>query len=228
MAELIKAGPQEAGYESGCWSALIIQDLILGRFGVEYHPHYICTLLNNMGFSFQKARFVSGHLDEETRIQWMTETWPKILSMASKLKAMVLFGDEASFAQWGSLSYTWAPKGHQPTIKTSGKRKGYKVFGLIDYFSGHFFYKAQTGRFNSESYACFLLEVLTQTNQHIILIQDGAKLRWTQSFGQESVPVKLQSSTPFHCQTGTSFEVTITSVRWIWLRPSSNTWAGVW
>jgi len=184
LAELIKAGPQEAGYESGCWSALMIQDLILRHFGVEYHPHYICTILHNMGFSFQKARFVSDHLDEATRIQWMTQTWPTILRMASKLKAMVLFGDEASFAQWGSLSYTWAPKGQQPTVKTSGKRKGYKVFGLIDYSSGRFFYKAETGRFNSESYACFLLEVLAQTTQHIILIQDGARYHTSKAMSQ--------------------------------------------
>ncbi|MFQ5874818.1 MAG: transposase [Dehalococcoidia bacterium] len=51
-------------------SALMIQDLIQRRFGVEYHPHYICTLLDNMGFSFQKARFVSDHLNEAARIQW--------------------------------------------------------------------------------------------------------------------------------------------------------------
>ena len=40
LAALIKAGPQAAGYPSGCWSATIIQDLIHRRFGVEYHPHY--------------------------------------------------------------------------------------------------------------------------------------------------------------------------------------------
>ena len=184
LAELIKAGPQQVGYESGCWTALMIQDLIQRRFGVEYHPHYLCTLLNNMGFSFQKARFVSDHLDEAARIQWMEQSWPKILSMAHKLKALILFGDEASFAQWGSLSYTWAPKCQQPTVKTSGKRKAYKVFGLIDYLSGRFFYKAHTGRFNSESYAAFLLDVLAQTNQHIILIQDGARYHTSKAMGQ--------------------------------------------
>jgi transposase len=60
-------------------------------------------------------------------------------------------------------------------VRTSGKRKGYKVFGLIDYFSGQFFYKAHAGRFNSESYAAFLLDVLSQTRHHVIVIQDGAR-----------------------------------------------------
>jgi len=175
LADLITAGPEAAGYTSACWSTPVICDLILTRFGVEYHPHYVCELLDALGFSFQKARFVSDHLDEAARQHWLTETWPEIRRVAQAKQAMILFGDEASFAQWGSLSYTWAPKGQQPTVKTSGKRKGYKVFGLIDFCSGRLFWKGQTDRFNAESYMAFLAEVLTQTEQHLLLIQDGAR-----------------------------------------------------
>lgn len=175
LAALITAGPEAAGYPSACWTTPVICDLILNRFGVEYHPHYLCTLLDELGFSFQKARFVSDHLDEAARQHWLTETWPAIRRVAQAKRAMILFGDEASFAQWGSLSYTWAPKGQQPTVQTSGKRKGYKVFGLIDFFSGRLFWQGQTARFNAESYMAFLAAVLTQTQQHILLIQDGAR-----------------------------------------------------
>jgi transposase len=175
LADLITAGPEAAGYPSACWTTPVICDLVLTRFGVEYHPHYLCELLDELGFSFQKARFVSDHLDEAAREHWLTETWPEIRRVAQEKQAMILFGDEASFAQWGSLSYTWAPKGQQPTVKTSGKRKGYKVFGLIDFFSGRLFWKGQTDRFNTESYMAFLADVLTQTEQHLLLIQDGAR-----------------------------------------------------
>lgn len=175
LAEWIKASPQEAGYTSGCWNTPMIQDLIQRHFGVAYHPHYLAMLLKNMGFSYQKARFVSDHLNETKRLEWRHTRWPKILRQAKQRKALLLFGDEASFAQWGSLSYTWAPKGQQPEVPTSGKRKAYKVFGLIDYFSGRFFYKAHAGRFNSESYKAFLLDVLAQTTHHVVVIQDGAR-----------------------------------------------------
>jgi transposase len=175
LAEWITASPQGSGYTSGGWNTPMIQDLIQRHFGVVYHPHYIATLLKNMGFSYQKARFVSDHLSEAKRLEWRQTRWPKILRQAKQRKALLLFGDEASFAQWGSLSYTWAPKGQQPEVPTSGKRKAYKVFGLIDYFSGRFFYKAHAGRFNSESYAAFLLAVLSQTTQHVVVIQDGAR-----------------------------------------------------
>jgi transposase len=181
LAALLKAGPQAAGYTSGCWNTPMIQDLIQNRFGVSYHPHYLATLLHNLGFSYQKARFVSDHLNEAKRLEWRRTKWPAILRQARQRKALLLFGDEASFAQWGSLSYTWAPTGEQPEVRTSGKRKGYKVFGLIDYCSGRFFYKAHEGRFNSESYAAFLLDVLSQTRRHVIVIQDGARYHTSQS-----------------------------------------------
>jgi transposase len=177
LAKLIERGPEKAGYDCGCWDTVLIQDLIYTRFGVEYNPHYVAELLKNMGFSYQKGRFVSDHLDKvaEAQKEWLEKTWPQIKQLAQKKGALILFGDEASFAQWGSLSYTWARKGQQPTVKTSGLRKGYKIFGLIDFFSGAFFYKGHTGKFNAESYQAFLSEVLAQTDQPIILIQDGAR-----------------------------------------------------
>ena len=153
----------------------MIQQLIYDRFGVLYNVFYIAQLLKNLGFSFQKAAFVSDHLDEHKRQEWRTKTWPQILRAANTKKALLLFGDEASFPQWGTLTYTWARRGQQPKVKTSGKRKGYKVFGLIDYFTGYFFYQGQDGRLNSAAYIAFLTRVLEQTTQPIILIQDGAK-----------------------------------------------------
>src|SRR5919197_4535018 len=203
LAEWIKASPQDVGYTSGCWNTPMVQDLIQRHFGVVYHPHYIATLLKNMGFSYQKARFVSDHLNEAKRLEWRHTRWPKILRQAKQRKALLLFGDEASFAQWGSLSYTWAPKGQQPAVPTSGKRKAYKVFGAIDYFSGRFFSKAQTGRFNSESYAAFLLDVLTQTTRHVFVIQDGARYHTSKAMGQffaahaaRLTPVQLPAYSP--------------------------------
>src|SRR3989442_8729723 len=77
--------------------------------------------------------------------------------------------------QWGSLSYTWARRGRQPEVPTSGKRKGYKVFGAIEYFSGRLFYQGIEGRFNSESYQAFLQMIMAHTTQHLFLIHDGAR-----------------------------------------------------
>ena len=175
LGQLIEEGPQAAGFESGCWNSILVRLLIEREFGVLYNRYYVCELLRNLGFSFQKARFVSDHLDEAARQAWMQVEWPRLLRAARQQHAKIMFGDEASFPQWGSLSYTWARCGQQPTIKTSGVRKGYKVFGLIEYFSGRFFYEATAGKFTSETYQAFLRRVLRETRGLVFLIQDGAK-----------------------------------------------------
>lgn len=187
LSELIDGGPEAAGYDFGCWTSALLKELIEERFGVSYSVYYIPELLDSLGYSYQRARFVSDHIEDvsESQEKWMNQTWPEIEQLAQAKEAMILFGDEASFAQWGSLSYTWSKKGQQPTVKTSGKRKAYKVFGLIDYLSGAFFYKTlDSGRFNSEGYAAFLEMVLSQTSQHLILIQDGARYHTSKAMQQ--------------------------------------------
>ena len=151
LVELIEAGPLVVGFETACWTSVLIRVLIWREFGGLYNRHYVCTLLHHLGFSFQKARFVSDHLDTATRLAWLEEKWPAILRAAKRRQGLILFEDEASFAQWGSLSDTWARRGQQPEVPTSGKRKGSKVFGAIEYFSGRLFYQGNLGASSEES-----------------------------------------------------------------------------
>ena len=184
LVELIEAGPLVVGCETACWTSVLIRVLIWREFGVLYNCQYVCTLLDNLGFSFQKARFVSDYLDAARRQAWLQEEWPTIVRAAKRCKGLILFEDEASFAQWGSLSYTWARRGHQPEVPTSGKRKGYKVFGAIEYYSGRLFSQGIEGRFTSESYQAFVQMILAHTHEHLFLIHDGARYHSSKSTQQ--------------------------------------------
>ena len=183
LVELLEAGPQVVGCETACWTSVLIRVLIWREFGVLYNCQYVCTLLHNLGFSFQKARCVSDHLDAVRRHAWL-RGWPMSLRAAKRRKGLILFEDEASFAQWGSLSYTWARRGQQPEVKTSGKRKGYKVFGALEYFSGRLFSQGIEGRFASDSYQAFLRTILAQTTAPLFLIHDGARYHTSQATTQ--------------------------------------------
>lgn len=177
LTQKLLAGPSECGYPSGVWNAALVAALIERDFKAHYHPRYVPSLLGHLGFSYQKARFVSDHLDPVRRAEWLEVEWPRLVKTAREQKALLLFGDEASFAQWGSLSYTWAIRGQQPVVATSGIRKAYKVFGMLDYFTGQLFYSGHTERFNAASYCEFLRSVLEQTPSHqkIMVVQDGAR-----------------------------------------------------
>ncbi len=67
LRRLIEAGPQAAGFSASAWRTLLIQHLILDRFHVLYNVFYLAQLLKDLGFSWQKAKFVSDHLDEAKR-----------------------------------------------------------------------------------------------------------------------------------------------------------------
>jgi len=49
--------------------------LIYDRFGVLYNVFSIAQLLKNLCLSYQKAAFVSDHLDEDKRQAWCTTIW---------------------------------------------------------------------------------------------------------------------------------------------------------
>jgi hypothetical protein len=162
----------------------MMPDLIQHRFGVAYHPHSLATLLHHLGFASQKARLVSAHRNAPKRLEWWQTTGPRSLRQARQRKALWLCGDEASCAQGGSLSSTWAPRGQQPAVLTSGQRKASKVLGLLDYCSGRFFFRGQPGRFHSESSAAFLLAVLAQTPPHVFVMQAGARYHTSRAMPQ--------------------------------------------
>ena len=65
LDEIIASNPVDVGYTGACWCTPMIQDLILQRFGILYSVNFISQLLKNMGFSYQKAKFVADHKDPE-------------------------------------------------------------------------------------------------------------------------------------------------------------------
>lgn len=142
---MIAEGPEIHGFSSAIWNCAMIAELILLKFSVCYNLNYLASLLKKVGLSYQKAHFISDRQDEEkyetAREVWLEETLPALIKKAKEEKAVVLFGDEVSFAMWGSLARTWAPIGQQPTVKTRGIRKGLKMFGSIDLGGGSFQYR---------------------------------------------------------------------------------------
>ncbi len=178
LYELIEQGPIACDFTCGIWTSSMIAVMIERAFGVTYHPRSVCRLLHQIGLTYQKAAFVSDKRDDEeherTRRRWEQETWPSIVKRARQLKAVILFGDEVSFAQWGSLCRTWAPRGKQPKVPTCGKRKGMKVFGVIEVAHGDFLSLECEGKFNGEASTRFLKVVLSRYSCPVILIEDGA------------------------------------------------------
>lgn len=178
LYQIVVDGPEKQGFDCGAWNSAMIATVIERKFKVKYNPRYVCSLLHALDLTYQKAKFVSDREDDKKhrkqRKQWDRTTWPAILQQARERNAVILFGDEVSFAQWGSLTRTWAPRGQQPVLKTSGKRKGLKMFGTIEFVGGDFEYMECDGKFQRATYMQFLKRLLRKYSCPILLVEDGA------------------------------------------------------
>lgn len=202
LKQIVLDGPQKAGFSRGTWTAAMIRDVIEKKYKVSFNPRYVCDLLKQIGLSYQKGKYISDKYDSEDRVLWKNETWPSIMQRAKQEEAVILFEDEVGFALWGSLGYTWGLAGKQPLVKTTGRRKNLKAFGVIDYFTGRFVFQTEENKLNSSSYINFLKKVLRRFSGKIILIHDGApyhKSKATKEFmdSQERLEtVRLPSYSP--------------------------------
>lgn len=84
-----------------------------------------------------------------------------------------MFEDEASFRQDPSLYQTWAPRGEQPRIATTGQRNTQKIFGAVALGEPRFHFQADTV-FNGATYTRFLGQLVQKyPGRRIILIHDN-------------------------------------------------------
>ena len=171
---MVEGDPQDFGYPGGCWNAAMVADLIKKRFGVVFSVKYLPQLLRRIGLSYRKAKFIAAKADPEKRNEWINSIWPALERKAKKSGSKIYFGDESSFALWGSLAYTWGKRGQQKLIPTNGNRKAIKVFGMIEYFSGKLVSQVVDQKLNGESYIEYLKLLLRSTRGRLFIVQDGA------------------------------------------------------
>jgi transposase len=124
VVALLEAGPQGVGGEPAWWTAVRIRVLRWRECGVLSNGQYVWTVRHNCGVALHKARLVADHRDAARRHAWLQEAWPRILPAATRRQGLILLEEEASCAQWGSCSDTWARRGQPPEVNTRGNRKG--------------------------------------------------------------------------------------------------------
>ena len=100
--ELSEAAPLVVGCETAGWPSGLIRVLLWRECGVLDHCQDGGTLLHNWGGAFQKARFVSEHLDTAKRLVGLQDPWPALGRAAKRCPGLILFEDETRFAPWGA------------------------------------------------------------------------------------------------------------------------------
>ena len=78
LVRILRAGPQNAGFDGQLWTGPRVAQVIEGSFGVKYHDHYIPSLLSSLGWSVQKPRQRAVERDDARVASWVANDWPRI------------------------------------------------------------------------------------------------------------------------------------------------------
>lgn len=78
LQQVIREGPQAAGFESGVWTARMVTELIRRKYGVKYHWKYVPRLLHRLGFSVQRPRKLLSRANHEAQAYWLKSKLPAI------------------------------------------------------------------------------------------------------------------------------------------------------
>lgn len=84
LTDIIDSGPSAYGLDTGVWTSVIIKEIIIDEFGVEYHPGHIRKLLKKIGFSVQRptTKLMGG--DPAAQRKWVRYTYPNLKKKPKK------------------------------------------------------------------------------------------------------------------------------------------------
>jgi transposase len=78
LYDMIEAGPEASGLDTGVWTSPIIAELVRRRFGVKYHPSQIRRILHKLGFSIQYPKQRLSLADKALQSLWIRQELPAI------------------------------------------------------------------------------------------------------------------------------------------------------
>jgi transposase len=177
LARIIEEGPDKAGLETGVWTATIVKSVVKARFGVSYGLRQIRRILRSLHFSFQLPRRSPAKADPKKQEEWTERELPKIKKRVRSDGGVLMYEDEASFQQSGSLTHTWCVVGRGCEVMSFPTRKSIKTFGAIRIDEDpQWHFRFEKDKFNSDSFIGLLNQLIRQyPDRKIHLITDNAR-----------------------------------------------------
>jgi len=164
--------PLQLKFTFALWTARMIGQLIYERFGVKMSKASVCRMLAQMGLTPQRPVWRAYQQKPEEVEKWLDEEYPRIRSMARRLKAQIFFGDEAGVRSDHHAGTTWAVKGRTPVVSTTGARFSLNIISAVS-AQGEFRFMTVKGRVGASLFIEFIKRLLHGTERMIFLIVDG-------------------------------------------------------
>jgi transposase len=164
--------PLQLKFPFALWTTAMVVTVIERQFGVRLSRSSVSRLLNQLGLSAQRPMWRAYQQDPEAVEKWINEEYPKIKTLARRMKAEIYFGDEAGVRSDFHSGKTWAIRGKTPIVSTTGARFGVNLISAIS-AKGHMRFMVTKGRVGATTFIEFLKRLIYNIPHMIFLIVDG-------------------------------------------------------
>lgn len=174
LCGIILQGALAFGYETDLWTVARLQRVITDEFCIQLSKNTVWRRLRDAGLTYQKPEREYYEIDEATRTKWLRYEVPKIRRTVRKHRGILYFQDESNVSLTAFLGKTWAPRGHTPKAKVTGKRAGVAATSAISR-NGHLLFRLLDKRIASQEVIDFLDQMLQHhRRRHLIIVMDQA------------------------------------------------------
>lgn len=164
--------PLQLKFIYALWTAKMVGQVIYRRFGVKLSKASVCRLLTQLGLTPQRPVWRAYQQKPEAVQQWLKKEYPRIRSMARRMKAQIFFGDEAGVRSDHHAGTTWAVKGKTPIVSSTGARFGLNMISAVS-AQGEFRFMVVKGRIASSQFIAFIKRLIQGAKRMVFLIVDG-------------------------------------------------------
>lgn len=162
------------GYETDFWTIGRLHRVVQEEYATTVSQDTIWRRVREAGLTYQKPERQYFQLDEEAREHWLRTEAPTIRKTVRNFDALLYFQDEANVSLTAFLGKTWAPCGHTPRQKVTGKRGGVAAMSAIN-GRGRLIFKLHEKRINSDDVIAFLEQMLQHhRRRHLVVVMDQA------------------------------------------------------
>jgi transposase len=179
LQETVRQSTPEAwGYATALWTRALLAELIERRFEVRLSVTTVGRYLHELGLSAQVPDWQAREKDPEEVRQFVAEKFPRIATLAKKIKADIYFMDESGCRAHQHQGRTWGLVGERPVVESTGQRFGLNMISAVSPKAGLRFQVVEHSIGSAEVIE-FLEAMLQQSSRPLIVLADRHSIHFS-------------------------------------------------
>jgi transposase len=165
--------PDQLGLAGLLWTRDAVAELITQRYGMGLARTTVGGYLRGWGFSPQQPQRQALEQNPAAVARWLATEFPAIRAQARREGGVVVWLDELGVRADTAAGRSWAPVGHTPVVKRTGKRFRVNMISAIS-TGGLLRFRLVTGSFTGPVFVDFLRRLVADcAPRRVHLIVDG-------------------------------------------------------